>query len=157
MPRSTKYHTWVSFASVFSFIYCWVLIFALSPFKSWFICSRRWCIDKLGVFLANKKIYVSWSTSELRVRLAPWNRFKPSSKIFYWPYQRRYFFCGYFIKKICLCLVFAMPFLRFLRSRRQSRPENLCRRILVVSPSGSFARVVTPWFEFIWVPFPAFV
>ena len=24
-------------------------------------------------------IYVSWSTSELRVRLAPWNRFKPSS------------------------------------------------------------------------------
>ena len=30
-------------------------------------------------------IYVSWSTSELRVRLAPLNRFKPSSKIFYWP------------------------------------------------------------------------
>ena len=25
---------------------------------------------------------MSWSTSELRVRLAPWNRFKPSSKIF---------------------------------------------------------------------------
>ena len=24
-------------------------------------------------------IYVSWSTSEIRVRLAPWNRFKPSS------------------------------------------------------------------------------
>ena len=23
-------------------------------FKSWFICSRRWCIDKLGVFHANK-------------------------------------------------------------------------------------------------------
>ena len=29
---------------------------------------------------------MSWSTSELRVRLAPWNRFKPSSKIFYWPF-----------------------------------------------------------------------
>ena len=28
-------------------------------------------------------IYVSCSTSELRVRLAPLNRFKPSSKIFY--------------------------------------------------------------------------
>ena len=28
-----------------------------------------------------------WSTSELRVRLAPLNRFKPSSKIFYWPFQ----------------------------------------------------------------------
>ena len=32
-------------------------------------------------------IYVSWSTSELRVRLAPLNRFKPSSKILYWPFQ----------------------------------------------------------------------
>ena len=30
---------------------------------------------------------MSWSTSELKVRLAPWNRFKPSSKIFYWPFQ----------------------------------------------------------------------
>ena len=30
---------------------------------------------------------VSWSTSELRARLAPWNWFKPSSKIFYWPFQ----------------------------------------------------------------------
>ena len=30
---------------------------------------------------------MSWSTSELRVRLAPLNRFKPSSKIFYWPFQ----------------------------------------------------------------------
>ena len=28
-----------------------------------------------------------WSTSGLRVRLAPLNRFKPSSKIFYWPFQ----------------------------------------------------------------------
>ena len=32
-------------------------------------------------------IYVSWSPSELRVRWAPLNRFKPSSKIFYWPFQ----------------------------------------------------------------------
>ena len=32
-------------------------------------------------------IYVSKSTSELRVRLAPLNRFKPSSKIFYLPFQ----------------------------------------------------------------------
>ena len=30
---------------------------------------------------------VSWSTSELRARLAPWNWFKPSSKIFYWLFQ----------------------------------------------------------------------
>ena len=32
-------------------------------------------------------VYVSWSTSDLRVRLALWKRFKPSSKIFYWPFQ----------------------------------------------------------------------
>ena len=51
----------------------------------------------------------------------------------------------------------AAHFLRFLRSRRQSRPEDLCRRIQVVSPSGSFTRGVTPWTEFIWVPFPTLV
>ena len=45
---------WISFAPIFSFMYCWVLIFALSPFLSWFICSRRRCIDKLGVFHANQ-------------------------------------------------------------------------------------------------------
>ena len=39
-------------------------------------------------------IYVSWSTSELSVRLAPWNRFKPSSKIFLLTIPRRCFFCG---------------------------------------------------------------
>ena len=41
-------------------------------------------------------IYVSWSTSELRVL----NRFKPSSKIFYWPFQWGAFFCWSFM----LCL-----------------------------------------------------
>ena len=30
---------------------------------------------------------MSWSTSELRVRFAPLNQFKPSSKIFYWRFQ----------------------------------------------------------------------
>ena len=56
-------------------------------FVSSFICSRRWCIVKLGVFHAKKTFIVSWSTSELRVRLALWNRFKPPSKIFYWRFQ----------------------------------------------------------------------
>ena len=37
-------------------------------------------MDRLGVFHANQTS-VSWSTSELRVRLALWKRFKPSSKI----------------------------------------------------------------------------
>ena len=30
---------------------------------------------------------MSWSTSELNVRLAPLNRFKRSSKLLYWPFQ----------------------------------------------------------------------
>ena len=50
---------------------------------------------------------MSWSTSELRVRLASWNRFKPSSKIFYWPFTGG----TSFMDLLCVffCLVFAMP------------------------------------------------
>ena len=40
---------------------------------------------------------VSWSTSEIRARLAPWNWFKPSSKIFLLTVPRRYFICGSFV------------------------------------------------------------
>ena len=68
-------------------------------FISWFICSRRWCMGKLGAFL-----HVSWSISELRVRLASWNRFKPYSKILLLTVQRRYFFCGSFYV-LCLSYV----------------------------------------------------
>ena len=48
---------------------------------------------------------MSWSTSELRVRLAPWNRFKPSSKIFLLTVSRWYFFCGSFMFFSVLCLL----------------------------------------------------
>ena len=51
-------------------------------------------------------IYVSWSTSELRVRLVPWNRFKPSSKIFYWQFQGGTSFVDHLWY---FCLVFVMP------------------------------------------------
>ena len=45
--------------------------------------------------LSSKRInYVSWSTFELRLTFAPWNRFKPSSKIVLLTVRRRYFFCG---------------------------------------------------------------
>ena len=47
-------------------------------FISWFICFWRWCIDS-----CKPNTYVSWSTSELRMRLVPWNRFKSSSKVFF--------------------------------------------------------------------------
>ena len=45
---------WISFAPVFSFICCWVLIFAYLLCIPWFICSGRWCIEKLGAFHANQ-------------------------------------------------------------------------------------------------------
>ena len=50
---------------------------------------------------------MSWSTSELRVRLAPLNRFKPSSKIFYWPFQGGISFVDLlFFVLSCVCYVF---------------------------------------------------
>ena len=49
-------------------------------------------------------IYVSWSTSELRVRLAPLNLFKPSSKIFYWPFQGG----TSFVDLLCFCSVLCL-------------------------------------------------
>ena len=54
---------------------------------SWFICSTRWCIDKLRVLMQTKHLYVMihiWTKGEVG---APLNWFKPSSKIFYWPFQ----------------------------------------------------------------------
>ena len=96
----------ISFAPVFSFINCWVFIFAFLLFISWFVCSRRWCIDKLGVFHANQisicvLIHI-WTRGEVG---APLNRFRPSSKIFYWPFQGG----TSFVDLICFfCLVFTM-------------------------------------------------
>ena len=55
--------------------------------------SFMWCFI---VFL--------WFTSELRVRLAPLNRFKPSSKIFYWPFQGG----TSFVDLLCFCSVLCL-------------------------------------------------
>ena len=53
-------------------------------------------------------MYVSWSTSELRARLAQLNWFKPSSKIFYWPFQGGTSFvdllCFSVLCLLCLCV-----------------------------------------------------
>ena len=97
---------WISFAPVFGFIYCWVLNFALSPcyiLIYMFQEMMHWWVKGLS---CKPNIYVSWSTSELRVRLVPWNRFKPSSKIFYCPFQGG----SSFVDLLCFfCLVFAIP------------------------------------------------
>ena len=54
LSGSPGFTCWISYAPVFSFIYCWVLIFALSPCYILIYMFRRWCIDKLGVFHANQ-------------------------------------------------------------------------------------------------------
>ena len=61
---------------------------------------------------------MSWSTSKLRVRLAPLNQFKPSSNIFYLLFQsgtsfvdHSCYFCHVFVMPLCksvyCCLVVA--------------------------------------------------
>ena len=51
-------------------------------------------------------IYVSWSTTELRVRLAPLNRFKPSSKSIFTDRSKAVLLLWIF--NVFFCLVFAM-------------------------------------------------
>ena len=50
---------------------------------------------------------MSWSTSELSVRLAPWKRSKPSSKIFYWPFQG----VTSFVDHLCFFLMLSCLFM----------------------------------------------
>ena len=47
---------------------------------------------------------VCWSTSELRARLASYNWFKPSSKIFYWLFQGG----TSFVDILCFCSVLCL-------------------------------------------------
>ena len=98
---------WISFAPIFTFIYCWVLFFALSP--CYILILYVLGVDALisqGSFIQTKYIYVSWSTSELKVRLARCkNSLSPPVKYFT-DRLRWYFFCGSFI---FFCLAFALP------------------------------------------------
>ena len=68
------------------------------------ILIQRSYVNNNVNFLWNKPALVSWSTSELRVRLAPLNRFKPSSKIFYWPFQGS----TSFVDLLCFCSVLCL-------------------------------------------------
>ena len=99
-----EFTCWVSLALVFSCIYCWNLVFALSPFYILIYIFRRWCMDKLGAFHATKHLCVLihiWTKCEV---VALWNQLKPSSKIFLLTVSRRYFFCGLFCGIYVLCL-----------------------------------------------------
>ena len=96
------------FFSCSHFFYCWVLIFALSPcyiLSYMFWEMMHWYVMGLS---CKSNIYVSWSTSELSVKLAPWNQFNFSSKIFYWPLQDGTSFvdclCFFVLCLLCLCM-----------------------------------------------------
>ena len=70
------------------------------------VCIDSWSLHHY-LLSCKPNIYVSWSTFEIRVRLAPLNRFKPSSKIFNWPFQGGTFFCGSFMFFLsCVCYSF---------------------------------------------------
>ena len=95
---------WISFAPVFSLVYCWVLVLALSPccvliYVFWGMV--RWWVGGLS---CGPNICVSWSASGLGVGLAPLGRFKPSSKIFYWPFQGG----TSFVDLLCFCSVLCL-------------------------------------------------
>ena len=69
-----------------------------------FLEMMHWQVRRLS---CKPNIYVSWSTSEFRGRLAPWNRFKPSSKIFYWPFQSGTSFVDFSVFFLsCVCYAF---------------------------------------------------
>ena len=74
---------------------------------------------------------MSWSISELRVRLAPLNRFKPSNKIFYWPFQGG----TSFVDLLCFCSV-----LRLL---------CLCAHLFICALWSPAGKVLTSWLSFV--------
>ena len=74
---------------------------------------------------------MSWSTSELRVRLAPWIRFKPSSKLFYWPYQGGTSFVDILCVFLVLCLL------------------CLCARLFICVLWSPVGKGLTSWLSFV--------
>ena len=69
---------------------CWVRILCFITFLS----LDLYVLKVVRDLPCDPNIYVSWSTSEIMVRLAPLNMFKPSSG-FFLIVRRRCFFCGY--------------------------------------------------------------
>ena len=74
-------------------------------------------------------ICVSWSTFELRVRLAPLNWFKHSRKIFCWPFQGGAFLWNFYVLSV-LCLL------------------CLCARLFVCAFRSPAGRGLTSWLSF---------
>ena len=74
---------------------------------------------------------MSWSTSELRVRLESLNRLKPSSKIFYWPFQGG----TSFVDLLCFCSVLCLL--------------CLCARLFICALWSPAGKRLTSWLSFV--------
>ena len=60
-----------------------------------------------SLFVLQECVHMLMTSIELKMRLAPWNRFKPFSKIVLLTVPRRYFFCGSFMLFLsCVCYAF---------------------------------------------------
>ena len=81
--------------------------------NDWAIHSYKWHVYLVLVrsLSFNPNIYETWSTSELRVRLAAWNRFKPLVKYVYWPFQGGTSFVDHFCSVLCLLCLCACLFI----------------------------------------------
>ena len=99
---------WIVFISYAS---CWCVlccrVCSMQPCghllgESWPLGCRACCVFLCFVTFPN----VSWSTSALRARLAPWNWFNPFSKIVLLTVPRRYFFCGSVVLFVMLSRLF---------------------------------------------------
>ena len=123
-----RMHAWWStqswlatFLSLWYSVLCTVESLSLlyiSLYLDLYVLRNDACISQVSSYKPNS--YVSWSTSELRVRLALRNRFKPSSKTFLLTVPRRYFCCRSFVLimssvfhafasvNCCLLLLFVM-------------------------------------------------
>ena len=118
-----EFTCWVSFAPVFGFVCCWVLVFALSHFYVFAhllsLCVLGgWCVDGFGSFIWTGHLCVLirvWAGGEVAVSLG---RFGPSSKRRLLNVRGRCFFCGSFVlflisfvvlscTSVCWCLVVA--------------------------------------------------
>ena len=91
--------------------------------------KKKWCIANHWEII----IYINFiSTSELRVRLTPLNRFKPSSKIFYWPFQGGTSFVD------LLCLFFSVLCLLCF-----------CTRLFICALWSPAGKGLTSWLSFV--------
>ena len=95
-----------------------------------FLEMMNWQVRGLS---CKPNIYMSWSTSDLRMRFAPRHQFNPSGKIILPTVPRRYFFCGSFMLfLVCVCYAFM--------------------RVCLLLPCGHLLRKGWPLGSRIWFP-----